>query len=64
MVIFVIVNLVGIRWLARANNAITSWKVLIPVLTIIVLLVVELPRLELQPRRRLLRPRRGGQERS
>jgi amino acid transporter len=39
MVIFVVLNLVGIRWLARANNAITSWKVLIPVLTIIVLLV-------------------------
>ena len=39
MVFFVSVNLVGIRWLARANNAITSWKVLIPVLTIIVLLI-------------------------
>ncbi len=38
MLIFVVLNLVGIRWLARANNAITSWKVLIPVLTIIVLL--------------------------
>jgi amino acid transporter len=37
MVIFVILNLVGIRWLARANNSITSWKVLIPVLTIIVI---------------------------
>jgi len=39
MLIFVVLNLVGIRWLARANNAITSWKVLIPVLAIIVLLV-------------------------
>jgi amino acid transporter len=39
MVIFVALNLVGIRWLARANNGITSWKVFIPVLTIIVLLV-------------------------
>ncbi|MBV8219015.1 MAG: APC family permease, partial [Solirubrobacterales bacterium] len=39
MVIFVVINLVGIRFLARANNAITWWKVAIPVLTIIVLLV-------------------------
>ena len=39
MFIFVILNLVGIRWLARANNGITTWKVFIPVLTIIVLLV-------------------------
>jgi amino acid transporter len=39
MALFVVLNLVGIRWLTRANNAITSWKVLIPVFTIIVLLV-------------------------
>ncbi len=39
MVFFVVLNIVGIRWLARANNALTSWKVLIPILTIIVLLV-------------------------
>ncbi len=39
MVIFVIINLVGIGFLARANNGITTWKVAIPVLTIIVLLV-------------------------
>ena len=39
MFIFVILNLVGIRWLARANDGITTWKVVIPVLTIIVLLV-------------------------
>src|SRR6516165_1210511 len=38
MVIFVVFNRVGIRWLARANNGITWWKVAIPVLTIIVLL--------------------------
>jgi amino acid transporter len=38
MAFFVVVNLIGIRWLARANNGITSWKVFIPVLTIIVLL--------------------------
>jgi amino acid transporter len=39
MVLFVLFNLVGIRWLARINNLITSWKVLIPVVTVIVLLI-------------------------
>jgi amino acid transporter len=39
MIFFVTINLIGIRWLARSNNAITTWKVAIPVLTIIVLLV-------------------------
>ncbi len=39
MLIFVVLNLVGIRWLARANNGITSWKVFIPILTIFVLLI-------------------------
>lgn len=37
MLIFVIVNIIGIRWLARVNNTLTTWKVVIPVLTIIVL---------------------------
>ena len=35
---FVVLNLIGIRWLTRANTAITTWKVSVPVLTIIVLL--------------------------
>jgi amino acid transporter len=39
---FVVLNLIGIRWLTRANNAITTWKVAIPVLTIIVLLATRL----------------------
>ena len=39
MFFFVIVNLIGIRWLARVNNALTWWKVVVPVLTIIVLIV-------------------------
>jgi amino acid transporter len=39
MFFFVAVNLIGIGWLARVNNALTTWKVLVPVLTIIVLLV-------------------------
>src|SRR5579859_5280231 len=34
MIVFVVVNLIGIRWLARSNNWITSWKVFIPLLTI------------------------------
>jgi amino acid transporter len=39
MFFFVTVNLIGIRWLARVNNALTTWKVAIPVLTIIVFLL-------------------------
>jgi amino acid transporter len=39
LVFFVVVNIVGIRMFARINNAITSWKVLIPVITIFVLLI-------------------------
>ena len=38
MGLFVVLNLIGIRWLTRANTAITSWKVVIPVFTILVLL--------------------------
>jgi amino acid transporter len=38
MVVFVIINLVGIRWLANLNTGITTWKVIIPTLTVIVLL--------------------------
>ena len=38
MFVFTLINLVGIRYLAQANNWITSWKVVIPVLTVIVLL--------------------------
>jgi amino acid transporter len=39
MFVFTAINLVGIRWLARVNNVLTTWKILVPVLTIIVLLV-------------------------
>ncbi len=38
MACFVVLNLIGIRWLTRANNTITVWKVAIPVVTVIVLL--------------------------
>jgi amino acid transporter len=36
MFAFAFLNLAGIRWLARSNNVITTWKVAIPALTIIV----------------------------
>src|SRR5579875_727311 len=39
LVFFVVVNIVGIRMFARINNAITSWKVAIPLVTILVLLI-------------------------
>jgi amino acid transporter len=39
MFVFTAINLIGVRWLARVNNALTWWKVAIPVITIIVLLV-------------------------
>jgi amino acid transporter len=39
MIVFVGINLIGIRWLARVNNSLTSWKVLIPIITIIVFLL-------------------------
>jgi amino acid transporter len=38
MVFFVIVNLIGIRWLANLNTGITTWKVVVPILVVIVLL--------------------------
>jgi len=39
MFVFVMINLIGIRWLANANTGITTWKVIIPLLTIVVLLI-------------------------
>ncbi|MGO9977232.1 MAG: APC family permease [Solirubrobacteraceae bacterium] len=39
MAVFTLVNLIGIRWLARVNNSLTTWKVLMPILTIIVLIL-------------------------
>jgi amino acid transporter len=37
--LFVIINLVGIRFFARINNAITSWKIAVPVVTVLILLI-------------------------
>jgi amino acid transporter len=39
MFLFVIVNLVGVRWLARVNNSLTTWKILIPILAIVIFLL-------------------------
>jgi amino acid transporter len=39
MLVFTCINLVGISWLARVNNVLTTWKILVPVLTIVVLLI-------------------------
>jgi amino acid transporter len=39
LAVAVVINIIGIRWFARINNVLTSWKVLIPVLTIIVLMI-------------------------
>jgi len=39
LLLFVIINLVGIRFFARINNAITTWKVAVPVVTILILLI-------------------------
>lgn len=36
LVFFVALNTLGIHWFARINNAVTTWKVLIPLLTIVV----------------------------
>jgi amino acid transporter len=39
MFVFVVVNLIGVRWLARVNNSLTTWKVLIPILAIVIFLL-------------------------
>jgi amino acid transporter len=41
MFVYVIVNLLGIRWLAHTNTTITTWKVIVPILTIIVFLLTK-----------------------
>jgi amino acid transporter len=39
MLFFVIINLIGVAFLAKVNNALTTWKVLLPVATIVVLVI-------------------------
>jgi amino acid transporter len=38
LLFFVTLNALGVRWFARINGGVTAWKIVIPVLTIIVLL--------------------------
>jgi amino acid transporter len=40
LLVFLLVNLAGVRWLARANTAITAWKLVIPVVASIALIIV------------------------
>ena len=39
LLFFVTLNALGVRWFARINGGITAWKIVIPVLTIVVFLV-------------------------
>jgi amino acid transporter len=39
MILFVVVNLFGIAWFSRINSVITVWKVAIPTITVVILLV-------------------------
>ncbi len=41
MLVFVIINIVGIRWFAHTNSAVTTWKVIIPILAILVFLLAK-----------------------
>ncbi len=41
MLLFTVINLVGIKWLARTNSTLTTWKVLLPIFAIIVLLATK-----------------------
>jgi len=39
LLLFVIINILGIRYFAMINNLVTTWKVAIPVVTVLVLLI-------------------------
>jgi amino acid transporter len=40
MLLFTVINILGVRWLAESNRIAVLWKVAVPVLTIVVLIVV------------------------
>jgi amino acid transporter len=40
MAIFTYINVMGVRWLSESNNITMIWKLLVPVITIVVLLIV------------------------
>jgi len=38
LLFFVVLNVLGVRWFARINNGLTVWKIVVPLLTIVVFL--------------------------
>jgi amino acid transporter len=40
MLLFTVINVLGVRWLAESNRIAVLWKVAVPVLTVVVLIVV------------------------
>lgn len=40
MLLFTIINVLGVRWLAESNRIAVLWKIAVPVLTVVVLIVV------------------------
>lgn len=40
MLLFAVINVLGVRWLAECNRIAVLWKVAVPVLTVVVLIVV------------------------
>ncbi len=40
MLLFTVINILGVRWLAESNRIAVLWKVAVPVLTVVVLIVV------------------------
>jgi amino acid transporter len=41
MLLFTVINVLGVRWLAQSNNVIMVWKVTIPFLAVAVLMIME-----------------------
>ncbi|HEX8934960.1 MAG TPA: APC family permease [Pseudonocardiaceae bacterium] len=40
MLVFTVINILGVRWLAESNRVTVLWKVAVPVVTVVVLIVV------------------------
>ncbi|HSZ30914.1 MAG TPA: APC family permease, partial [Pseudonocardiaceae bacterium] len=40
MLLFAVINILGVRWLADSNTITVIWKIAVPVLTVVVLIVV------------------------
>src|SRR6185312_5576384 len=40
MLLFTIINILGVRWLAESNTIVVLWKIAVPVLTVVVLIAV------------------------